>query len=71
MGDMSAARLPVQIGRAGSRPRTSVRGGRIADAGVDTALPAAVVDLFRRGMDAGHAADSFSSLVELMTKAGA
>ncbi|MFC7640228.1 hypothetical protein [Streptosporangium lutulentum] len=41
-----------------------------ADAGVDTALPAVVVDLFRRGMDAGHAADSFSSLVEVMKKAG-
>ncbi|MFF2777154.1 NAD(P)-dependent oxidoreductase [Streptomyces sp. NPDC058052] len=39
-----------------------------ADAGVDTTLPAAVVALFRRGMDAGHAADSFSSLVELMKK---
>ncbi|MGR8007955.1 NAD(P)-dependent oxidoreductase [Streptomyces hypolithicus] len=39
-----------------------------ADAGVDTALPAAVVDLFRRGMDAGHAANSFSSLVDLMKK---
>lgn len=37
-----------------------------AEAGVDTALPAAVAALFRRGMDAGHAADSFSSLVELM-----
>ncbi|MFF8382177.1 NAD(P)-dependent oxidoreductase [Streptomyces kanasensis] len=42
-----------------------------ADAGVDTALPAAVADLFRRGMDAGHAADSFSSLVKLMAKAEA
>ncbi|MFI0990194.1 NAD(P)-dependent oxidoreductase [Streptomyces exfoliatus] len=42
-----------------------------ADAGVDTTLPAAVVELARRGMDAGHAADSFSSLVELMKKAGA
>ncbi|MEU2587903.1 NAD(P)-binding domain-containing protein [Streptomyces avermitilis] len=42
-----------------------------ADAGVDTALPAGVADLFRRGMDAGHAADSFSSLVKLMTKAEA
>ncbi|MCX5417778.1 NAD(P)-dependent oxidoreductase [Streptomyces sp. NBC_00059] len=40
----------------------------IADAGVDTALPTAVVDLFRRGMDAGHQADSFSSLVELLKK---
>ncbi|MFC7976163.1 NAD(P)-dependent oxidoreductase [Streptomyces cinereoruber] len=42
-----------------------------ADAGVDTALPASVVELFRRGMDAGHAADSFSTLVELMKKPGA
>ncbi|MEU2119828.1 NAD(P)-binding domain-containing protein [Streptomyces sp. NPDC016459] len=42
-----------------------------ADAGVDIALPAAVADLFRRGMDAGHAADSFSSLLRLMTKAKA
>ncbi|TDD06266.1 NAD(P)-dependent oxidoreductase [Nonomuraea deserti] len=42
-----------------------------ADAGVDTALPAAVVELFRRGMKAGHAADSFSSLVELMKKPAA
>ncbi|MET9515223.1 NAD(P)-binding domain-containing protein [Streptomyces sp. NPDC002994] len=42
-----------------------------ADAGVDTALPAAVAALFRRGMDAGHAADSFSSLVELMKTAKA
>jgi 3-hydroxyisobutyrate dehydrogenase-like beta-hydroxyacid dehydrogenase len=40
-----------------------------ADAGVDTALPTAVAALFRRGMDAGHAADSFSSLVELMKTA--
>lgn len=39
-----------------------------ADAGVDTALPAAVVDLFRRGMEAGHATDSFSALVEVMGK---
>ncbi|MGX1508276.1 UNVERIFIED_CONTAM: 3-hydroxyisobutyrate dehydrogenase-like beta-hydroxyacid dehydrogenase [Streptomyces graminofaciens] len=42
-----------------------------ADAGVDTTLPAAVVELFRRGMNAGHAADSFSTLVELMKKAEA
>ncbi|GAA2280924.1 6-phosphogluconate dehydrogenase [Streptomyces ruber] len=40
----------------------------IEDAGVDTTLQSAVVDLFRRGVDAGHAADSFSSLVELMKK---
>lgn len=42
-----------------------------ADAGVDTALPAAVAALFRRGMDAGHTADSVSSLVELMKTAEA
>ncbi|WP_101253911.1 NAD(P)-dependent oxidoreductase [Streptomyces barkulensis] len=42
-----------------------------ADAGVDTTLPAAVVELFRRGMDAGHAGDSFSALVESMKKAEA
>lgn len=39
-----------------------------ADAGVDTALPAAVVDLFRRGVEAGHGTDSFSALVEVMGK---
>ncbi|MEU7006249.1 NAD(P)-binding domain-containing protein [Streptomyces sp. NPDC046332] len=40
----------------------------IADAGVDTTLQAAVVDLFRRGVEDGHAADSFSSLVELIKR---
>jgi 3-hydroxyisobutyrate dehydrogenase-like beta-hydroxyacid dehydrogenase len=39
-----------------------------AEAGLDTTLPAAVTDLFRRGMDAGHAADSFSALAELVKK---
>ncbi|MGW5676318.1 NAD(P)-dependent oxidoreductase [Streptomyces sp. NPDC003860] len=38
----------------------------MADAGVDTTLPATVVEVFRRGMDAGHAADSFSSLLEVL-----
>ncbi|GGV50253.1 6-phosphogluconate dehydrogenase [Streptomyces longisporoflavus] len=38
------------------------------DAGVDAALPSAVADLFRRGMEAGHAKDSFSSIVELLGK---
>ncbi|KUJ69153.1 6-phosphogluconate dehydrogenase [Streptomyces albus subsp. albus] len=42
-----------------------------ADAGVDTTLPVAVVDLFHRGMEAGHAADSFSSLVELLRERAA
>ncbi|MWA12418.1 NAD(P)-dependent oxidoreductase [Streptomyces sp. BA2] len=36
------------------------------DSGVDAALPSAVADLFRRGMEAGHAKDSFSSIVELL-----
>ncbi|WP_055700446.1 MULTISPECIES: NAD(P)-dependent oxidoreductase [Streptomyces] len=39
-----------------------------ADAGVDTAFPAAVHDIFRRVVEAGHGADSFSSAVELMRK---
>ncbi|MER5965360.1 NAD(P)-binding domain-containing protein [Streptomyces sp. NPDC002057] len=42
-----------------------------ADAGVDTTLPAAVAALFRRGMDAGHGADSASRLTELMKTAKA
>ncbi|MYW04161.1 NAD(P)-binding domain-containing protein [Streptomyces sp. SID3343] len=42
-----------------------------ADAGVDTTLPAAVTELVRRGMDAGHTADSFSTLAELMKKPAA
>lgn len=41
-----------------------------ADAGVDTTLPAAVVDLFRRGVESGRGADSCSALVELMAKPG-
>ncbi|MEU2559640.1 NAD(P)-binding domain-containing protein [Streptomyces longispororuber] len=36
------------------------------DAGVDAAFPRAVLDAFRRGADAGHGADSFSRLVELL-----
>ncbi|GGQ13767.1 NAD(P)-dependent oxidoreductase [Streptomyces roseolilacinus] len=43
----------------------------VADAGVDTALPAAVAALFRRGVEAGHAADSSSSLVEVLGKPAA
>ncbi|MFD5112488.1 NAD(P)-dependent oxidoreductase [Streptomyces sp. NPDC058391] len=35
------------------------------DAGVDTALPEAVLGLFRRGVAAGHADDSFTSLIEV------
>ncbi|MFK4065318.1 NAD(P)-dependent oxidoreductase [Streptomyces sp. NPDC029674] len=39
-----------------------------ADAGVDTAFPDAVHDVFRRVVEAGHGADSFSRAVELMAK---
>ncbi|MGW0537041.1 NAD(P)-dependent oxidoreductase [Streptomyces sp. NPDC003032] len=39
-----------------------------ADAGVDTAFPEAVQDIFHRVVKAGHGADSFSSAVELMKK---
>ncbi|MEV5978695.1 NAD(P)-binding domain-containing protein [Streptomyces sp. NPDC052114] len=39
-----------------------------ADAGVDTAFPDAVHDLFRRVVEAGYGADSFSRAVELMKK---
>lgn len=42
-----------------------------ADAGVGTARPAVVVDLFRRGVGAGHAEDGFSGMVGLMAKAEA
>ncbi|MGA4850116.1 hypothetical protein ACOBQB_29180 [Streptomyces sp. G5(2025)] len=38
------------------------------DAGVDTAFPEAVRDIFRRVVEAGHGADSFSSAVELVRK---
>ncbi|WP_439674302.1 NAD(P)-dependent oxidoreductase [Embleya sp. MST-111070] len=35
------------------------------DSGVDTALPAAVLEIFRRGIAAGHGKDSFTSLSEV------
>ncbi|MCX5387486.1 NAD(P)-dependent oxidoreductase [Streptomyces sp. NBC_00083] len=40
----------------------------LGDAGVDTSFQAGVVEFFRRGVEAGHADDSFSSLVELLKK---
>ncbi|MFG2640275.1 NAD(P)-dependent oxidoreductase [Streptomyces sp. NPDC048370] len=40
----------------------------VLDAGVDAALPAAVVDLFRRGVEAGRGGDSSSSLVEVLKR---
>ncbi|WP_329110204.1 NAD(P)-binding domain-containing protein [Micromonospora sp. NBC_01699] len=41
------------------------------DAGIDAALPSAVLEIFRRGMAEGHATDSFTSLVEVFRKAAA
>ncbi|WP_461296579.1 NAD(P)-dependent oxidoreductase [Streptomyces harbinensis] len=38
----------------------------MADAGVDTTLPATVAALFERGMAAGYGADSFSRVMELI-----
>lgn len=39
------------------------------DAGIDTALPSAVLKIFQRGMENGHAGDSFTSLIEIFKKA--
>ncbi|MGC0418768.1 NAD(P)-dependent oxidoreductase [Embleya sp. AB8] len=39
------------------------------DAGVDAALPSAVLEIFRRGMAAGHGGDSFTSLSEVFRTA--
>ncbi|MFF8832213.1 NAD(P)-dependent oxidoreductase [Streptomyces sp. NPDC015131] len=38
-----------------------------ADAGVDTTLPAALLEIFERGVAAGHGGDSSSSLVEVLS----
>lgn len=38
------------------------------DAGVDPALPAALLGIFERGMAAGHAGDSATSLIEVFKK---
>jgi 3-hydroxyisobutyrate dehydrogenase-like beta-hydroxyacid dehydrogenase len=38
------------------------------DAGIDTSLPAAVLEVFKRGMANGHAGDSFTSLIESFKK---
>ncbi|MFJ2437584.1 NAD(P)-dependent oxidoreductase [Streptomyces anulatus] len=62
LGDVD--RLAMGLASADHVLRTNV------DAGVDTALPAAVVALFRRGVEAGRGADSCSALVELLAKPG-
>ena len=36
----------------------------LPEAGIDIALPATVLEVFRRGMKTGHASDSFTSLIE-------
>ncbi|GAA4850720.1 NAD(P)-binding domain-containing protein [Paenibacillus vulneris] len=38
------------------------------DAGIDIALPSAVLDIFKRGVEKGHAGDSFTSLIEIFMK---
>lgn len=38
------------------------------DAGIDIALPAAVLKVFQRGMENGHAGDSFTSLIDIFKK---
>jgi len=38
------------------------------EAGIDASLPAAVRDVFKRGVSNGHAGDSFTSLVEMFKK---
>ncbi|MEC0213854.1 NAD(P)-dependent oxidoreductase [Paenibacillus ehimensis] len=35
------------------------------DAGIDIAFPAAVLEIFKRGMENGHSGDSFTSLIEI------
>ncbi|MFD0693307.1 NAD(P)-dependent oxidoreductase [Paenibacillus sp. GCM10027628] len=39
-----------------------------SDAGIDTSLPAAVLEIFKRGMAKGHSGDSFTSLIEIFGK---
>ncbi|MFI1941840.1 NAD(P)-dependent oxidoreductase [Streptomyces purpureus] len=63
-GDHSGAVDRLSMGLASARHVLDT----VRDAGVDGTLPAAVVDLFRRGVEAGHAADSCSSLVEVLSK---
>ncbi|WP_329561793.1 NAD(P)-binding domain-containing protein [Streptomyces uncialis] len=41
------------------------------DSGVDSTLPSAVHDIFRRGVAAGRGADSFTSLLEVLRKPAA
>ncbi|MFC9973318.1 NAD(P)-dependent oxidoreductase [Spirillospora sp. NPDC127200] len=41
------------------------------DAGVDASLPAAVLEVFKRGMAAGYAEDSATRLIEIFKKPGA
>lgn len=38
------------------------------EAGIDASLPAAVLDVFKRGVARGHAGDSFTSLIDMFQK---
>ncbi|WP_250293529.1 hypothetical protein [Streptomyces atroolivaceus] len=53
-------------------PTAAGCGGHPArDAGVDTSLPTAVLEIFRRGAAVGHADDSATSLIEVLKKPAA
>jgi 3-hydroxyisobutyrate dehydrogenase-like beta-hydroxyacid dehydrogenase len=41
------------------------------DAGIDASLPTAILEVFQRGVAAGHADDSFTSLIEIFKKTAA
>ncbi|WP_089205272.1 hypothetical protein [Streptosporangium subroseum] len=51
-------------------------GGRTRDlttygAGIDASLPTAILEVFQRGVAAGHVGDSFTSLIENFKKTAA
>lgn len=41
------------------------------DSGIDTTLPGAVLDVFRRAVEDGHAKDSFTSVIDVFRKRAA
>ncbi len=45
--------------------------GAAREAGVDATVPAALAALFGRGVAAGHGAESFTSLIEVLRKPAA
>ncbi|MEE2039197.1 NAD(P)-binding domain-containing protein [Nocardiopsis sp. CT-R113] len=57
-----AERLSMEVASVGHVVATA------AEAGVDTTLPSALLALSRRGLDAGYAESSFTSLVRILAK---